>query len=364
MEFALIMISDRGGLMKYAFLCNKRTSRTGFKIAVVGAGPAGLSATGYLVCRGYEVDVYDKLPMAGGLMAFVIPKYRIPLENIQEGVKDLEENFGVKFNLSVKVCSGENYEEGDELSKTRKDLHELCNEYNAVLIATGTWRSYKLNIAGENSSNVISALRFLLDLHLHDMHLTEGNLPKLGRVVVIGGGLSAIDAAEESLLRGAQEVYLVYRRTKKEAPAGEFEINRLIGMGVKWIELAAPVSIIAEDDIAREVRFQRMKLGEPDETGRPKPVPIPGSEFSLEADIIVIAVGERPTHPLSGDLAKYVGENGRITVDQSFRIPGTNIFAAGDVATGPSKVGRAVEHGLFAARTIDELISTGKLLGG
>lgn len=350
--------------MKYAFLCNKRKSSVGSKIAVVGAGPAGLSATGYLVCRGYDVDVYDKLPMAGGLMAFVIPKYRIPLENILEGVKDLEENFGVRFNLSIKVSHGNNYEEGDELSKARKDLQELRSEYDAVLIATGTWKSYKLNIDGENSKNVIPALRFLLDLHLHDMGLAEGSLPKLGKVVVIGGGLSAIDAAEESLLRGAQEVYLVYRRTKKEAPAGEYEVNKLIGMGIKWIELAAPVSIVAENDVAKEVKFQRMKLGELDETGRPKPVPIPGSEFSLEADTVVIAVGERPTHPLSGDLARYVGEDGRIIVDQSFRIPGTNIFAAGDVATGPSKVGRAVEHGLFAARTIDELISSGKLLGG
>lgn len=350
--------------MKYAFLCSRRKGGKGFKIAVVGAGPAGLSATGYLVCKGHDVDVYDKLPMAGGLMAFVIPKYRIPLENVLEGVKDLEENFGVRFNLSVKVCCRDDYEEGDELSRTRIDLNELCSKYSAVLIATGTWRSYKLNIAGEDSRNVLPALRFLLNLHLHDMGLAEGSPPKLGRVVVIGGGLSAIDAAEESLLRGAQEVYLVYRRTKKEAPAGEFEVNRLVGMGVKWIELAAPLSIVAEDGIAREVRFQRMRLGEPDETGRPKPVPIPGSEFSLEADTVVIAVGERPTHPLSGDLARYVGEDGRITVDQSFRIPGTNIFAAGDVATGPSKVGRAVEHGLFAARTIDELISSGKLSGG
>ncbi|MGB9631233.1 MAG: FAD-dependent oxidoreductase, partial [Candidatus Methanodesulfokora sp.] len=308
--------------------------------------------------------VYDKLPMAGGLMAFVIPKYRIPLENILEGVKDLEENFGVKFNLSVKVCHESGYEEGDELSKTSKDLQELCSEYNAVLIATGTWKSHKLNIEGEDSKNVTSALRFLLDLHLHDMGLARSGLPRLGRVIVIGGGLSAIDAAEESLLRGAQEVYLVYRRTKKEAPAGEFEVNRLIGMGVNWIELAAPIRIMAEDGIAKEVKFQRMKLAEPDEKGRPKPVPIPGSEFTLEADTIVVAVGERPTNPLSGDLAKYVGEDGRIIVDQSFRIPGTNIFAAGDVVTGPSKVGRAVEHGLFAAKTIDELISAGKLSGG
>jgi len=346
--------------MKFAFLCKQRTGSSGARVAVVGAGPAGLAATGYLVCRGHEVDVYDKLPLPGGMMSFAIPKYRIPLDAIMEGVEDLQNNFGVKFHLSTKVMCGERHDEGDELAKASIDLTKLMESYNAVLIATGTWRSRRLGVPGDDAENVVSALEFLLRLNLSRLGFLESRLGSFRRVVVIGGGLSAIDAAEESLLSGAQEVYLVYRRTIKEAPAGEYEVGRLVRLGVKWIELAAPKAIVVENGKARAVEFQRMKLGEPDETGRPRPVPIPGSEFTLDADLVIAAIGEVPTPPLTpncGDLAKYVGKDGRILVDRNYRIPGTNVFAAGDVVTGPSKIGQATKQGLEAAREVDRLLS-------
>ncbi len=346
--------------MRFTFMCRERPGASHYRVAVVGAGPAGLSATGYLVCRGYEVDIYEKLPIPGGMMSFAIPRYRIPLDSIMEGVEELRDRFGVKLYTSTKVVCGERHDEGDELVGSSADLLKLVEGYNAVLIATGTWRSRRLGIPGDDAKNVVSALEFLLDLHREELGLGGGHARGFKKVVVIGGGLSAIDAAEESLLKGASEVYLVYRRTIREAPAGEYEVRRLIRLGVNWVELAAPQSVVVENGAARGVVFQRMKLGEPDESGRPRPVPIPGSEFMVEADLVVAAVGEIPTPPIASDcggLGKYVGKDGRILVDKGLRVPGTNIFAAGDVVTGPSKIGRAVRQGLLAAKEVDKLLS-------
>ncbi|MCS7102322.1 MAG: FAD-dependent oxidoreductase [Candidatus Korarchaeum sp.] len=345
--------------MKFAFLCKERKSVSGFRIAVVGSGAAGLSAAGYLVCRGHDVEFYEKLPLPGGLMTFAIPKSRIPLESVMEGVEDLERNFSVKFNLGVKVCCSDT-DEGDHLSKSRVSLSELSKDYDAVLIATGTWRSRKLNLEGEDSANVLSAIDYLMRLHSDMLGIGEP-LRNLERVVVIGGGLSAVDAAEESINVGASEVYLVYRRTISEAPAGEWEVRRLISRGVRWVELAAPKRILAEGSLAKGVEFLRMRLGEPDETGRPRPVPIEGSEFTIEADMIVKAIGELPTPPASEELSKFLDEAGRLRVNGNFNIPGTNLFAAGDVVSGPSKIGRAVKQGLNAAKKIDELLAKGKV---
>jgi glutamate synthase (NADPH/NADH) small chain len=346
--------------MKFAFLCKERPGAAKQRVAVIGAGPAGLSAAGFLACRGYEIDVYDKLPIPGGMMTFAIPKYRIPLDSVMEGVDELKGKFGVRFNLATKVVCGERHDEGDELVAGTADLLKLVESYDAVLISTGTWRSRRLGVPGDDAKNVMSALEFLFNLHIEDLGLGKSHVGSFKKVVVVGGGLSAVDAAEESLLRGAQEVYLVYRRTIKEAPAGEFEIRRLARSGINWIELAAPKSIVVENGSAKEVVFQRMKLGEPDETGRPRPVPIPGSEFTVEADLVIAAVGEVPTPPIAsecGDLIKHVGKDGRISVDKGYRISGRNIFAAGDVVTGPSKIGNAVGQGLRAAKEIDKFLA-------
>lgn len=345
--------------MKFAFLCREPIERVRKRIAVIGAGPAGLTVAGYFACRGYEVDVFDKLPYPGGLMTFAIPRTRIALNEVVEGWRDLEQNLGVRFYLRAKVSLGEGRDEGDEFVERRVDLAELSKSYNAVVVATGTWRSRRLGVEGEDSANVTTALNLLYHRRLVELGLA-GYDPLRGvrRVVVVGAGLSAVDVAEECLSCGVSEVHLVYRRTVREAPAGTFRIRELVARGVRWVELAQPKRVVVENGYARGVEFVRVRLGSPDASGRPTPVPVPGTEFVVEADLIVVAVGEVPTPPIyGGDLVKYVDPSGRLTVGGDYRIPNTNIFAVGDVVTGPSKIGLAIDHALRASKTIDSLLT-------
>ena len=349
--------------MRFAFLCKARGGARG-KVAIIGSGPAGLAAAGYLVCQGYEVDVYDKLPAAGGMMTFVIPSYRIPRENVVEGVKELEEKFGVKFYFRTKVFHGASSrrDEGDDFVERIVDLQDIVNNYDAVLIATGTWLSRKMGIPGEDAKNVVSALEFMYRWALYEQGLVSERPPLGRRIVVIGGGLSAVDAAETALLRGAEEVYMVYRRTVREAPAGEFEIRRLVREGVNWIELAAPSKIIVENGVAKAIEFVKVKLGEPDESGRPRPIPIPGSEFQIEADLIITAVGEAPTPPLESEWNNIkLDQHGRIVVDNKFQTGLEKVFAAGDVVTGPSVIGKAFGSGLRAARYMTQYLRSRRI---
>lgn len=334
------------------------------RIAIVGAGPAGLTAAGYLACRGYEIDIYDKLPYPGGLMTFAIPRKRIQIDDIFEGWRDLEQNFGVKFYFKTKVAIGEGEDEGDDFIEQKIDLLELSRRYNAVILATGTWRSRTLGIEGEGAKNVTTALSFLYRRRLEELRLiNNASLPRnFNKVLIIGAGLSAVDAAEECLSIGVKEVYLVYRRSIKEAPAGVYKIRELIDKGVKWVELVQPKKIIIENGYAKGVEFTKVRLGPPDESGRPKPIPIPGTEHVIEADLVILAVGEIPTPPIyGGDLIKYIDVSGRLMVENDYRIPGTNIFAVGDVVTGPSKIGLAIDHTLKAIKVIDSVISGEKI---
>ncbi len=334
-------------------MCKDRGSEIKARIAIVGAGPAGLAAAGYLSCAGAEVDVYDKLPYPGGMMMFVIPPYRLPRDSVSEGVEDLEKRMGVKFIVKTKVFEGElRHDEGDEFVEKTIPLSKLVEEYDAVLIATGTWRSRKMGIENEDARGVYTALEFIYWWYLYDSKL-HGKKPEMGRkVVVVGGGLSAIDAAETALRKGAEEVYLVYRRTIKEAPAGAFEIKRLVREGVNWMELVQPKRILVESGEVVGIEMIRMRLGPPDESGRPRPIPIEGSEFTLEADTVIAAVGELPTPPLEKEaLGIKLDRRGRIQVDRWWRAT-PKVFAAGDVVTGPSMVGRAVGSGLRVAKSI------------
>lgn len=259
----------------------------------------------------------------------------------------------------VKVFAGKPvHEEGDEFAEKAVELEELVNGYDSVLIATGTWSSKLPNVPGVNAEGVTSALQYVYRFRLKELGLAP-EPPSPGRkVIVIGGGYSAVDAAEQAHLSGA-EVVLAYRRTLREAPAGFFEMERLKGLGIEILELVSPIEVVVEGNRARGLKLQRMKLGPPDESGRPRPVPVPGSEFVLEGDTIVFATGEAPTPPLPGDEAIQgkvgvrLSRNGTIAVNKLMQTGNPKVFAAGDVVQGPSKLGPAVRSGLYAARYMD-----------
>jgi len=341
--------------MNFAFHCLKRPKPTGKRVAIIGAGPAGLAAAGYLACKGHEVHVYDKLPEPGGLMLFAIPEFRIPVERVKLGYRDLAERMGVVFHTGVKVLSGERKDEGDEFVEKTVDFEELVRDFDAVLIATGTWRSWLADIPGIELEGVFKALEYLFRIKSAKLgHMDWSRVPEIEgkRVMVVGAGHTACDAALESLLMGAEKVYMSYRRTIREAPAGSYEINLLRERGVEWLELTMPKRIIGENGKVKAVELIRTKLSEPDESGRRRPVPIEGSEFTVEVDYVVCAMGQTPTPPFGENCGIATDRKGRIVVDSRHMTSREGIFAAGDVVLGPSLVGRATRDGLYAGRDV------------
>lgn len=341
--------------MRFAFLCREKPEPTGKKVAIIGAGPAGLSAAGYLVCQGHEVHVYDKLPEPGGLMLFGIPEFRIPIYRVRKGYEELENVFEVKFFPRTKIAFGNGEEEGDEFVENVVDFNELVEKYDAILIATGTWESWMPNIEGVDLKGVYPALDYLFRIKSAKLgHMGWNEVPPIEgkRVMVVGAGHTAVDAAMESLLLGAEKVYMSYRRTIREAPAGAYEINLLKQRGVKWLELTVPVRIVGEHGKVVAIELQKCKLGEPDESGRRRPIPIEGSNFQIDLDYVIFAVGQRPTPPFAEDAGIAVDRKGRIVVDSRHMTSREGVFAAGDVVIGPSKVGRAVLDGLLAAESM------------
>ncbi|WP_069806821.1 FAD-dependent oxidoreductase [Vulcanisaeta thermophila] len=349
--------------MKFALKCSpgQKIERRSEKVAIIGAGPAGLGAAGYLICKGFQVDVYDKLPEPGGLMIFGIPEYRVPKKNVRAGVKELID-LGVNFILKTKVVTDdEEHVDGDDFVERRVHLEELINKYDAVLIATGTWKSRTLEVPGENLKGVYLALDYLYRIYTSEL----GYLPKSvvypvgDRVAVVGAGLTAVDAAIEAQRQGAKEVYVLYRRTINEAPAGKMEIQNLIKRGIKFVELVGITEILGKDHV-EAVRLIKMRLGKPDRSGRPAPEPIPGSEYVMEMDNVIAAVGEIPTPPFKRECCGIkLTPRGTIDIDQKHRTTRPKVFAAGDVATGPSLIGKALKNGIDAAMAIEEYLTKG-----
>lgn len=350
--------------MKFALKCSpgqKIPKRPG-KVAIVGAGPAGLGAAGYLICRGYEVDVYDRMPEPGGMMLFAIPNWRLPWKNVRAGVEELRE-LGVNFFTNVKVvCGNEEYHiEGDQFVRSKIHLEELIDKYDAVVIATGTWESRRLNIPGENLKGSYLALDYLFRIYASQHgYLPKSEVFKTGlKSMVVGAGLTAVDAAIESQMEGAREVYLSYRRTINEAPAGKAEINRLIQRGVKLLELTLPTEVLGKEGV-EGVKLIRMKLGKPDASGRPAPEPIPGSEFVVSIDTLISAIGEVATPPMRKECCGVtLRHNGTIDTDPQGRTRRIGVFAAGDVTNGPTLIGKALSHGMKIAQVVESFIEAG-----
>jgi len=307
------------------------------KIAVVGAGPAGLTAAQDLALRGYKVTVFEELPYAGGMMRYAIPEYRMPRDIIQSEVDDIAA-LGVEIKTGVKVGRDISY---DAIKK----------EYDIVLLAIGAHKSWTLDIPGEDLHGVYGAVEFLRAVNL-------GKDVKVGsKVAVVGGGNSAIDAARTAIRLGAKDVTILYRRERKDMPAWENEIVAAEEEGVKIEYLVAPVKVIGKDGKVAGVECQRMQLAEFDKSGRRRPKPIEGSNFVLSIDTIVPAISQSSeTDWITKDSGITVTKGGTIALAPKKKTATTaaGVFVAGDAAKGPATVVEAIAMGHQAAAEIDD----------
>ncbi|MFW9957113.1 MAG: FAD-dependent oxidoreductase [Candidatus Odinarchaeota archaeon] len=312
------------------------------RIAVVGAGPGGISCAYQLARMGYPVTVFEKREKAGGMLRYSIPEYRLPREILDEEIQRVVD-MGVKIKTGTIV----------------KSLHDLLEKgFKAVFVATGAWESNRLGIAGEEVDGVVHAIKFLEDVN-NGEKVTVGD-----RVVVVGGGDAAIDSARVARRLGAKEVTLVYRRSHVEIPAIPSEVEDAKAEGVKFMLLTNPVEILSSKGHITGIRCVRMRLGEPDHSGRRRPVPIPNSEFTMAVDEMIIAVGQstdqRGVQTELECTEWYTVKADPVTL--ATNVPG--IFAGGDVFTGPNTVVKAVGHGKHAAISIDRYIRGLDLMEG
>jgi len=297
----------------------------GHKVAIVGAGPAGLTCAYYLVIDGYRPTIFEALPHPGGMLRYGIPEYGV----------DLKTNLVLGKDFTI-----------DSLLK---------KGFESIFVGLGAQVGKPMHVENENVEGVLSGVEFLKTVEM------KTNPDIKGRVVVVGGGNTAIDAARTSLRLGAEEVILLYRRTRKEMPANIMEIEAADEEGVKMEFLAAPVRINTENGRMTTIECIRMELGEPDESGRRRPVKIDGSEYSIEADWIISAIGQEPN--LDGvDQDEKIQVTRWKTIEAKKGTFDTNrpgVFAGGDVVTGPADAIDAIAAGRMAARAIDKYIKTG-----
>lgn len=309
------------------------------KVAVIGAGPAGLSCAYYLALKGYPVTIFERLGEPGGMAAVGIPDYRLP-RNIVKYEAGILERLGVEIRYNVQV--------GKEIT-----LSQMFEQgYKAIFIGVGAQTNTPMGVEGEDKGykGFIPGVYYLLEINQGRDPYPEGK-----RVVVVGGGNVAIDCVRSSFRIGKPDVNLVYRRTKKEMPADRVEIHDAEEEGVKFHYLCNPVRIIEKEGKVVGVECIRMELGEPDESGRRRPVPVKGSEFFIETDILIPAIGQ------AIDLSFLEDKDGVKTTKRStlsveegtFKTSREGIFSAGDCVTGPDVLVRAAGHGKRAAEKID-----------
>ncbi|MDZ7262464.1 MAG: NAD(P)-binding protein [candidate division KSB1 bacterium] len=305
---------------------------TGRKIAVVGSGPAGLSCAYFLARMGHQTIVFEALPDTGGVLRVGIPEYRLPREILNKEIARIEAS-GVELRTRTRV--------GDEVR-----LSDL-KKFDAVFLATGVHQSRRLDIPGEEWEGVISGLKFLKDIN-------SGKAVKIGKkVAVIGGGNTAMDAARSALRLGS-DVAVYYRRTRQEMPAIEDEIEGALKEGIQIHYLVAPVKVVAQNGEVCGLECIKMKLGAPDESGRRRPVPIEGSNFTVETDTIITAIGERPD--FSFLIPEIATQNQVIAIDAVGETSLKGFFAGGDIVDQPHTVVHAIGSGKRAAMAIDQYL--------
>ncbi|MDR7865597.1 MAG: NADPH-dependent glutamate synthase [Sporomusaceae bacterium] len=323
------------------------------KVAVIGAGPAGLTTAGDLARLGYKVTVFEALHAPGGVLMYGIPEFRLPKAIVQREIAALRK-LGV--DIQVNAVIGKSY-----------TIDELLNEegYDAVFIGTGAGLPHFMDIPGENLNGVYSANEFLTRVNLMKAYKfpQTGTPVRVGRrVAVVGAGNVAMDSARTALRLGAEKVYIVYRRSEEEMPARHEELEHAKEEGVEFRLLTAPVQVLGDDKgWVKGIECIKMELGEPDESGRRKPVPVEGSNYVLDVETVVMAIGQGP-NPLVQDTTPglAVNKRGNIMADETGATSKDAVFAGGDIVTGAATVILAMGAGKKASAKIHEYVQNKK----
>ena len=325
-----------------------KAAPNGHKVAVVGSGPAGLTCAGDLAKRGYDVTVFEALHLAGGVLVYGIPEFRLPKKIVRKEIENLSA-LGVKVETNMVI--------GRVLS-----IDELMGEYGfeAVFIGSGAGLPRFMNIPGENLKSVYSANEFLTRVNLMKAYKENSRTPILHskKVAVVGGGNVAMDAARCAKRLGAKEVYIVYRRGENELPARAEEVEHAKEEGIIFKLLTNPTKILeGENGMVRGMTCVEMELGEPDASGRRRPVEKKDSEFTLECDCVIMAIGTSP-NPLIKNTTKGLETQkwGGIIADENGLTSREGVYAGGDAVTGAATVILAMGAGKTAAEAIDEYI--------
>ena len=312
------------------------------KVAIIGSGPAGLTAAYFLAKNGYKSTIFETLPEAGGMLRYGIPDYRLPQRILNLEI-DMIKRMGVEIKTNTPIKTGN---EVFDLIKTGK--------FDAVFLATGAGKNVSIGIEGENLQGVVSGVDFLKDYKL-------GKIKKIdGTVAVIGGGNAAIDSSRTALRLGAKVVNIYYRRSREEMPALEEEIEDALEEGVKINYLTAPVIILGKNEKVYKLKLIKNRLGEPDSSGRRKPVAIEGSEYEVAVDLVILATGQEPdiSYLTSGKTEFEINPDKTVKLEMKeiLLVNNRGLFAGGDIILGPSTVTEAIGHGKLAARVISDFL--------
>ena len=322
--------------------------KSAFTVAIVGSGPSGLTAAGELARMGHGVTVFEALHASGGVLRYGIPEFRLPKRIVDAEVACLE-SLGVKFEFNVIV--------GKTIT-----ISQITEEFDACFIGNGAGLPMFLNVPGENLKGVYSSNEYLTRVNLMGAYKPDSPTPIAtgNTAVVFGGGNTAMDSVRTAKRLGSKRAVIAYRRSRAEMPARNEEIHHAEEEGIEFMLLVSPLEIFGGDDgWVKSVRLQRMELGEPDDSGRRRPIPIEGSEFELEADILVVAIGTRANPLLTAacpDLKLNKWGNIETDENQMTSIPG--VFAGGDIVRGGATVILAMGDGKRAANAIDRYLQT------
>jgi formate dehydrogenase major subunit len=317
---------------------------TGKKVAIIGAGPGGVSAAFFLRKEGHDVDVFEASPRPGGWLRYGIPEYRLPNDILQKEVDNITE-LGVRIHYNMRL--GENLKYAD-----------IQKKYDAVVLAIGSQKGTTIGVDGDDAENVFSGIDFLKEMEMTGEHYDFSGK----KVAVVGGGNTAMDCCRTSMRCGADKVYVIYRRTENEMPANPIEIHESKLEGVEYMLLTNPVKINkSKDGRVKSVTCMKMELGEPDASGRRRPVPVQGSEFDLEVDYVLAAIGQKTDVNFTDDMNKAVKKGelklnrwGDIDANPKTLQTGVeNVFAAGDGVTGPATLIQAIGQARIAAHSCD-----------